>query len=104
MPAMARLSDLLVAGRPHATLAVVLALCAGFGAARATERFIGRCWSFEARFRRAFGPKTILCVYQPILDVSNDTVAACEVLVRWRDIDDGVVRPTASCRSSSATA
>lgn len=52
-----------------------------------------RYWSFEQRFLRNFEKGAVLCAYQPLLDLQNDTIIGCEVLARWRDIDDTMVMP-----------
>jgi len=52
-----------------------------------------RYWSFEARFRRNFDEKSIICTYQPILSLATGTISGCEVLVRWRDVDGTVTFP-----------
>ena len=49
--------------------------------------------AFEARFLRHFDAKSIICTYQPILSLDNDSIHGCEVLVRWRDVDGSVVFP-----------
>ncbi len=52
-----------------------------------------RHWSFEARFARHFGPARLQCTYQPILDLRTNRISSCEVLVRWRDLDERLVFP-----------
>ncbi|MEX0405423.1 EAL domain-containing protein [Aquibium sp. LZ166] len=55
--------------------------------------FLRRYWSFEARFLRTLDESSIVCVYQPIIEVKTRAVVGCEVLARWRDIDDTIVSP-----------
>ena len=55
--------------------------------------WIRRIWSFESRFRRNFKPENIICTYQPILSIETGQISGCEVLVRWRDVDDSVIFP-----------
>lgn len=50
-------------------------------------------WSFEARFLRCLNADTIAALYQPIIDLKTDRIAAIEVLARWRDVDDTLVSP-----------
>ena len=84
---------LLLAGLPIIPVALLFALLvAGFVAQR-TRRFMARYWDFEARFRRHLGPDTIVCAYQPIVEVSTGRLMGCEVLARWRDLDDSLVFP-----------
>lgn len=54
---------------------------------------IARHWSFEARFRRHLDADSIICAYQPVMHLDSGEIVGCEVLVRWRDIDDRVVFP-----------
>lgn len=60
---------------------------------RQLHRLLRRFWAFEARFLRHFDAASVVCHYQPILDLRTDRVTACEVLVRWRDVDDRIVMP-----------
>ena len=50
-------------------------------------------FAFEARFLRNFTADRIICTYQPVLDMATGRINGCEVLVRWRDLDDRVVFP-----------
>lgn len=50
-------------------------------------------WSFESRFLRNLDSNSIVCAYQPILDVRTGRISGCEVLARWRDLDGSVVYP-----------
>ncbi len=58
-----------------------------------TSSLIARYWSFEARFRRHLDGKSIVCAYQPVMELDTGEITGCEVLARWRDIDDRVVFP-----------
>lgn len=60
---------------------------------RLALRFMRRFWSFEARFLRHLDENSIVCAYQPIIEVKTGAVIGCEVLARWRDIDDAIVYP-----------
>ncbi len=55
--------------------------------------FIARHWSFEARFLRHFEGGSVVCAYQPLLNLRTDTVTGCEVLARWYDHDGSLVSP-----------
>ncbi len=52
-----------------------------------------RHWSFEARFLRNFRQESVVCAYQPLLNLHNDKVTGCEVLARWLDVDGTIVMP-----------
>lgn len=68
------------------------ALIANFIYSR-VSRLIQKYLSFEARFRRNFTRDRIICTYQPVYDTLERKICGCEVLARWRDIDDSVVFP-----------
>ncbi|MER0238013.1 EAL domain-containing protein [Fulvimarina sp. MAC8] len=70
-------------------LALFVSVCAGLQ----TKAAISRNLSFESRFRRNFTAQSVECLYQPILDMKTGEIAACEVLARWRDVDDKIVFP-----------
>lgn len=83
-----------LAQRWVATLLVlsVLALLAVW-LTQQTGQLVRRHWSFEARFLRNLDASSVLCVYQPVLNLRTDVVTACEVLARWRDVDGTIVPP-----------
>ncbi|WIY53359.1 EAL domain-containing protein [Devosia sp. YIM 151766] len=54
---------------------------------------VERHWSFEARFLRQFGKGSLVCAYQPLLNLRTDRIVGCEVLARWRDVDGTIVPP-----------
>lgn len=58
-----------------------------------TNRLITRYWSFEARFRRHLDADSIVCAYQPVMALDSGRIIGCEILARWRDIDDTIVFP-----------
>ncbi len=60
---------------------------------RQLHRLLRRFWAFEARFLRRFDAASVVCHYQPILDLKTGRISACEVLVRWRDVDGRIVMP-----------
>lgn len=79
-------------------LVLLIFVFAALGASWAVRLALGlirRYWSFEARFLRNLDDSSLICAYQPILEVATDRIAGCEVLVRWRDIDDSIVYPDA---------
>lgn len=67
-------------------------LIAAWGSGRVV-RMIARHWSFEARFRRHLDASSIICAYQPVMHLDSGEIVGCEVLARWRDVDDSVVFP-----------
>jgi sensor c-di-GMP phosphodiesterase-like protein len=77
--------------------AVILAtIAAAIMAAFATGQVNGlimRYWSFEARFRRHLDASSVVCAYQPVMELDSGEITGCEVLARWRDIDDRIVFP-----------
>lgn len=76
-------------------LVVVMCLIAFYAiwptsvACRALEKH----WSFSSRFRRHLNTSSIVCAYQPILDLRTGKISGCEVLARWRDVDGSIVSP-----------
>lgn len=61
-----------------------------------TQQFCGlvqKHWSFEARFLRHLGRGSVVCAYQPLLELRSGLVTGCEVLARWRDLDGTIVSP-----------
>ncbi|RST81441.1 EAL domain-containing protein [Aquibium carbonis] len=83
-----------VAHRPIViALVVIFAILGASWIARVVRVLIRRYWSFEARFLRKFDAASLLCAYQPILEMKTGAIAGCEVLVRWRDVDDSIVYP-----------
>jgi sensor c-di-GMP phosphodiesterase-like protein len=82
--------------RENAGIAAVFVLLAGFVASwitRIAHRAVKRYWTFEARFRRNLDLDSIVCAYQPLLDLRSGEITGCEVLARWRDINDSIVYP-----------
>ena len=71
---------------------VFAALLAGWLAERSNGA-IRRYWSLEARFRRHLDARSIVCAYQPIMNLKTGEMTGCEVLARWRDVDDTVLLP-----------
>lgn len=82
-------------GLGWATVAVILLVASGLAAwiAQHLQPIIERYWSFEARFLRRFDKGSVVCAYQPLLDLKRNLVTGCEVLARWRDLDGTIVPP-----------
>src|SRR5690606_23508384 len=78
-------------GRILVALFVALTIAAGITGH--VNRLIARYWSFEARFRRHLDADSIVCVYQPVMELETGEITGCEVLARWRDLDDSLVFP-----------
>jgi sensor c-di-GMP phosphodiesterase-like protein len=57
------------------------------------KALLARYWSFEARFLRNLNAKSIVCLYQPLLNVRSSEIIGFEVLARWRDVDGTIVSP-----------
>ena len=84
----------IVSARPWALVgAVLLCLFTAWWLSGLLHAALRRFWSFEARFLRHFNAETIICTYQPIMDLATGRISGCEVLVRWRDLDDRVIFP-----------
>ncbi len=76
---------------------LILAVClVGFYAiwpASVAHRSLKRYWSLDSRFRRNLDAGSVVCAYQPILDLRTGAISSCEVLARWRDVDGSIVPP-----------
>ncbi len=57
------------------------------------QRGLKYYWSLESRFRRNLTPESVVCAYQPILNLKTGEISGCEVLARWRDVDGSIVPP-----------
>jgi sensor c-di-GMP phosphodiesterase-like protein len=82
-------------GLGWATVAVILLVAGVLAAwvAQQLHRIIERYWSFEARFLRRLEKGSVVCAYQPLLNLKTDLATGCEVLARWRDLDGTIVPP-----------
>lgn len=89
----ARFSDALLNWHMEFALAFALVAFYAIWPASAAHRALDRYWSFEARFRRSLNKGSIVCVYQPIMDLRSGEISGCEVLARWRDVDGSLVYP-----------
>jgi len=89
----ARLSSVLTAVTGAAMLLLIAAAAIAAYASRRVNRLVARFWSFESRFCRRLDAGSILCAYQPVMHIDSGEIRGCEVLVRWRDVNDAVVFP-----------
>ncbi|MEO3386549.1 EAL domain-containing protein [Mesorhizobium sp. CAU 1741] len=91
--AEADLPVLLGANLDLVAVAALLAVLVASGVTRFTNGMIASYWSFEARFRRHLDAGSIVCAYQPVMELETGEINGCEVLARWRDVDDRIVFP-----------
>ncbi len=77
---------------PVAILVLLAALIAAIGA-HFFSRYLTYYWSFEARFCRYLDEDSVICMYQPVMALDTGEITGCEVLARWRDVDDSIVFP-----------
>ena len=89
----ASLADVLALHAGLVGMAVLFAALLGSWSAGRCNDLIRRYWSFEARFRRHLNADSVVCTYQPIMHLQTGEITGCEVLARWRDIDDTIVFP-----------
>lgn len=89
----ARLSTILTAATGAVALLLLAAALIAAYASNRVNRLITRFWSFESRFCRHLDADSVLCAYQPVMRLATGEIAGCEVLVRWRDVNDAVVFP-----------
>jgi sensor c-di-GMP phosphodiesterase-like protein len=54
---------------------------------------LAEIWSLPSRFRHTLSAETIVCHYQPLLDLRHDRISGVEVLARWRDDDGTLIHP-----------
>lgn len=93
--AKARLADILSVERKRLVIALVGAALVAAWLAAQGNRLILAYWSLEARFRRHLDAHSIVLAYQPIMHLESGEVSGCEVLARWRDVDDTILYPDA---------
>lgn len=84
-----------IAAEWRSEIAVAIALIAFYAVwpASVLHRALRSHWSLEARFLRNLTVESIVCAYQPILDLRTGEISGCEVLARWRDVDGSIVFP-----------
>jgi sensor c-di-GMP phosphodiesterase-like protein len=93
LAAEASLPEMLAGSAPFAAFAVLMLGMLAASAASGAQSFLTRYWSLEARFKRNLDSKSLICVYQPIMNLETGTISGCEVLARWRDVDGSIVSP-----------
>lgn len=91
--AAANVAEIALNWRKELLLAVALIAFYAIWPASVGYRALERFWSLEHRFRRNLSKDSIICAYQPILDLRTGEISGCEVLARWRDVDGSVVPP-----------
>jgi sensor c-di-GMP phosphodiesterase-like protein len=79
---------------PILSSTVLLAALFAWVCANNIADWLGRYWSFEARFKRHLDPRSIVVAYQPLVELSTDEIVGVEVLARWRDVDGALVMPS----------
>ena len=88
-----RLATILGSARGAILLALLAAAAIAALASSRVNRLITRFWSFEQRFCRHLDADSVMCAYQPVMHLDSGEIVGCEVLVRWRDINDKIVYP-----------
>jgi sensor c-di-GMP phosphodiesterase-like protein len=48
---------------------------------------------FENRFLRNMNIDSLICYYQPVINLADGTIIGCEVLARWKDENGDIVPP-----------
>lgn len=89
----AAVADVIAANWQAIAIGIVLGGLLALGISTQLHALLRHYWGFEARFRRHFKPRNIICTYQPILSLATGRISGCEVLVRWRDVDGSTVFP-----------
>lgn len=89
----ADLGEIALKWRTELLLAVILIAFYAIWPASVAIRALDRYWSLGQRFRRNLSVDSIVCAYQPILDLRTGEISGCEVLARWRDLDGSIVHP-----------
>lgn len=93
LAAEASLTELLAGSAPFAAFVVLMLGMLAASAASGAQSFLTQYWSLEARFKRNLDSESLICVYQPIMNLETGTISGCEVLARWRDVDGSIVSP-----------
>lgn len=89
----ARWAAILDQGKIYVVATLVAALALAAFLARMARAMIVSRFAFASRFRRHLDAGTLICVYQPIMHLHSGEIVGCEVLARWRDVDDSIVYP-----------
>ena len=93
LAARGNLAGLVASERLAVVLSLLAAALIAICAAILVNGLIRRYWSFEARFRRHLDADSVVCAYQPVMELDTGEITGCEVLARWRDVDDRIVYP-----------
>lgn len=91
--AAADITEIALTWRPELLLAVGLVAFYAIWPASVAYHALERYWSLEHRFQRNLNTDSIVCAYQPIVDLRTGRISGCEVLARWRDVDGSIVPP-----------
>jgi sensor c-di-GMP phosphodiesterase-like protein len=91
--AEASLTEMLVGSTPIVAFAVLMLGMLSASAASGVRSVLMRYWSLETRFCRNLNSKSLICAYQPIMNLKTGVISGCEVLARWRDVDGTIVPP-----------
>jgi sensor c-di-GMP phosphodiesterase-like protein len=87
------IASLALTWRREIAIAVLLIAFYAIWPATSLQRWLSNYWSLESRFRRNLNASSIVCAYQPILNLKTGEISGCEVLARWRDVDGSIVPP-----------
>ena len=86
------LSDALLSKKETAGFWLLVSFVTGGVFGHSLARALSRFRSIRRRIDFILSPENIVCVYQPVIDMSTGKAVGCEVLVRFRDGAD-VVSP-----------
>ena len=78
---------------PVVGVGAVLAALVAAAAALLLRGVLERAWSLPSRLQHRLSIDTVVCHYQPLLDVQKDQFCGIEVLARWRDDDGRLIYP-----------
>lgn len=78
---------------PVPAIALVFSVMVGGWLSRGTRSLLRKAAAFEARFGRLLGPSTLVCHYQPVVELASGRIVGCEALARWIDADGSTVTP-----------
>ncbi len=58
-----------------------------------THNKLSKMMKLKNRFIRNMNKERVVCYYQPLVDVNDNSFIGCEVLARWTDDDDTILTP-----------
>jgi sensor c-di-GMP phosphodiesterase-like protein len=87
------LAPLLKAASPVIFGGVVLAVLLAGVLANIVRNYLAKEWGLPARIRYRLSVETVVCHYQPLLDLHEERICGVEVLARWRDDDGALIYP-----------